>query len=174
MTANAGRSGCCRPVTVIQKNIVIDEQGEAREIIIPWAQFCELGEALGLDFDAGAQAELRASLDDSRVRGRKAFTALDGVRRGVARLLRLGNSMDTVARMSTLTLQLDDRLAREIARAAEANHLPPDEWAKAQLATAAGAQSPSAPARVLGLHAGEPYAMSADFDAPLDDFKGYL
>ena len=76
--------------------------------------------------------------------------------------------------MSTLTLQLDERLARKIALAAEANHLPPDEWAKAQLAAAAGGQSSHAPSRVLGLHAGEPYAMSPDFDAPLDDFKAHL
>jgi len=75
--------------------------------------------------------------------------------------------------MSTLTLELDEVLAREIARAAEASHLPPDVWAKAQLAEAAGARPPVAPQRVLGLHAGEPYAMSADFNAPLDDFKDY-
>ena len=75
--------------------------------------------------------------------------------------------------MSTLTLHLDEALAREIARAAEASHLPPDEWAKVRLAEAAGAKPAVAPQRVLGLHAGEAYAMSADFDAPLDDFKEY-
>lgn len=75
--------------------------------------------------------------------------------------------------MSTLTLHLDERLAREIARAAESSHLPTDEWAKAQLATAAGAQSSSVPSRVLGLHVGEAFAMSPDFDEPLADFKDY-
>ena len=87
--------------------------------------------------------------------------------------MRLALAIDTLPPMSTLTLHLDEPLAREIARAAEASRLAPDEWAKAQLATAAGAKSPSTPARVLGLHAGEPYAMSPDFDAPLDDFKDY-
>ena len=33
----------------IQKKIVIDEHGVPQEVIIPWAQFCELSEALGLD-----------------------------------------------------------------------------------------------------------------------------
>jgi hypothetical protein len=87
--------------------------------------------------------------------------------------LRLALAIVTLPPMSTLTLHLDEALAREIARAAEASRLTPDEWAKAQLATAASAAPPPAPSRVLGLHAGEPYAMSADFDAPLDDFKDY-
>ena len=29
-------------MTAIRKKIVIDERGESREAIIPWAQFCEL------------------------------------------------------------------------------------------------------------------------------------
>ena len=61
----------------IQKKIVIDEHGEPQEVIISWAQFCELSEALGLDFDAAAQAELREALDDSRARRREAFAPLD-------------------------------------------------------------------------------------------------
>ena len=64
-------------MTAIQKKIVIDEHGEPLEVIIPWAQFCELSEALGLDFDAAAQKDLREALDDSRARRREAFTPLD-------------------------------------------------------------------------------------------------
>ena len=71
------RMGHCRRMTAIQKKIVIDEHGEPLEVIIPWAQFCEISEALGLDFDAGAQAELREAIDDSRARRREAFTPLD-------------------------------------------------------------------------------------------------
>jgi hypothetical protein len=29
-------------MTAIQKKIVVDEAGNLREVIIPWAQFCEL------------------------------------------------------------------------------------------------------------------------------------
>ena len=61
----------------IQKKIVVDEHGEPQEVIIPWAQFCELSEALGLDFDEAAQTELREALADSRARRREAFTPLD-------------------------------------------------------------------------------------------------
>jgi PHD/YefM family antitoxin component YafN of YafNO toxin-antitoxin module len=61
----------------IQKKIVIDEHGEPQEVIISWAQFCELNEALGLDLDGTEQAELREALEDSRARRREAFTPLD-------------------------------------------------------------------------------------------------
>jgi hypothetical protein len=77
--------------------------------------------------------------------------------------------------MSTLTLHLEDRLARELARAAAAQRLPLPEWAKVQLAAAAGHPPEAAHCpRVLGLHAGEPYTLSPDFNAPLEDFKEYL
>ena len=66
-------------MTAIQKKIVIDEHGEPLEVIIPWAQFCELSEALGLDLDATEQAELREALDDSLARRREAFTPLDAL-----------------------------------------------------------------------------------------------
>lgn len=64
-------------MTAIQKKIVVNERGEPQEVIIPWAQFCELSEALGLDFDAVEQAELREALQDSLARRREAFTPLD-------------------------------------------------------------------------------------------------
>jgi hypothetical protein len=46
-------------MTALQKKIVIDERGQPLEVIIPWAQFCELAEALGLDLDAEAIENLR-------------------------------------------------------------------------------------------------------------------
>ena len=64
-------------MTVIPKKIVVDEHGVPQEVIIPWAQFCELSEALGLDLDATEQGELREALDDSRSRRSAAFTPLD-------------------------------------------------------------------------------------------------
>jgi len=64
-------------MTAIQKKIVIDEHGEPLEVIIPWAQFCELSEALGLDLDPAEQAHLREALADSLARRREAFTPLD-------------------------------------------------------------------------------------------------
>ena len=76
--------------------------------------------------------------------------------------------------MSTLTLQLDETLATEIARAARESHLAPDEWAKVQLASAVGTAAHAPCTRVLGLHEGEAYSMSADFAATPDDFREYL
>ena len=48
-----------------------------QEVIIPWAQFCEMSEALGLDLDATEQADLREALEDSGARRCEAFTPLD-------------------------------------------------------------------------------------------------
>jgi PHD/YefM family antitoxin component YafN of YafNO toxin-antitoxin module len=59
----------------IQKKIVFDEHGEPQEVIIPWAQFCELSETL--DLDETERAHLREALDDSRARRCEAFTPLD-------------------------------------------------------------------------------------------------
>ena len=64
-------------MNAIQKKIVIDEHGEPQEVIIPWAQFCELSEALGLDLAETEQAQLREALEDSRARRREAFTPLE-------------------------------------------------------------------------------------------------
>lgn len=64
-------------MTAIDKKIVVNERGEPQEVIIPWAQFCELSEALGLDLDGTAEAELREAIEDSRARWREAFTPLD-------------------------------------------------------------------------------------------------
>lgn len=51
-------------MTAIQKKIVVDEKGNPQEVIIPWAQFCELMEELGLDLDEEAAADLRAAQAD--------------------------------------------------------------------------------------------------------------
>ncbi len=60
----------------IQKKIVRDEQGQPKEVIIPWEQFCELSEALGLDLDEEAMANLREARHDWETGNRAAFTPL--------------------------------------------------------------------------------------------------
>ncbi len=60
----------------IQKKIVVDENGVPQEVIIPWAQFCELSEALGLDLDEEAVADLRATRKDWEKGDKAAFTPL--------------------------------------------------------------------------------------------------
>ena len=63
-------------MTAIQKKIVIDEHGEPQEVIIPWAQFCELSELLGLDLDEEAVADLRAAKHDWESGNRAGFVPL--------------------------------------------------------------------------------------------------
>lgn len=63
-------------MTAIQKKIVIDDHGEPLEVIIPWAQFCELSELLGLDLDEEAIADLRTAKHDWESGHRDAFVPL--------------------------------------------------------------------------------------------------
>jgi PHD/YefM family antitoxin component YafN of YafNO toxin-antitoxin module len=60
----------------IQKKIVMDEEGNPKEVIIPWAQFCELMEELGLDLDEAAATDLRAVREDLKSGNVAAFTPL--------------------------------------------------------------------------------------------------
>lgn len=63
-------------MTAIQKKIVVDEAGNPQEVIIPWTQFCELMEELGLDLDEEATADLRAARADWKSGDTAAFTPL--------------------------------------------------------------------------------------------------
>ncbi len=42
----------------IHKKIVIDEHGNPQEVIIPWAEFQEIADLLGLDLDQEAIEDL--------------------------------------------------------------------------------------------------------------------
>lgn len=63
----------------IPKKIVVDERGKPREVIISWSKFCELCEALGLDLDKQAQADLRAARRDWNRRNTTAFKPLSAL-----------------------------------------------------------------------------------------------
>jgi hypothetical protein len=43
----------------IPKKIVLDARGKPRQVIISWAKFRELSEALGLDLDETARRDLK-------------------------------------------------------------------------------------------------------------------
>ena len=68
--------GYSNALIAIQKKIVIDENGAPKEVIIPWAQFCELSDALGLDLDEEAMADLRAARTDLKKGDEAAFAPL--------------------------------------------------------------------------------------------------
>jgi hypothetical protein len=63
-------------MNAIRKKIVVDERGKPQEVIIPWAQFCEMSEALGLDLDEKAKGDLRAARRDFKKRNAAAFKPL--------------------------------------------------------------------------------------------------
>ena len=61
----------------IQKKIVIDEQGHPQEVIIPWEQYRQISEILGLDLDEEAIADLRQAQHDRAAKNLDAYVDLD-------------------------------------------------------------------------------------------------
>ena len=48
----------------IHKRIVVDNRGRPCDVIVPWSEFLEIEEILGLDLDANAKRDLRAARKD--------------------------------------------------------------------------------------------------------------
>ena len=63
-------------MNAIRKKIVVDDRGRPQEVIISWAAFCAMSEALGLDLDAKARGELRAARRDIKKGNVAAFKPL--------------------------------------------------------------------------------------------------
>lgn len=63
----------------IHKRIVVDENGEPQEVLIPWAEFKEIEEALGLDLDAEAIADLEEARRDRDAGRTDAYSDLDDI-----------------------------------------------------------------------------------------------
>ena len=61
----------------INSQILLGEDGKPSAVQIPYDQFVEIAEALGLDLPDGEAEELREALADSRAGRRKTFTSLD-------------------------------------------------------------------------------------------------
>ena len=66
-------------MNAIRKKIVVDEQGNPREVIIPWSQFREMSEALGLDLDEKAKRDLRTARRDLKRGKAAAFKPLSAL-----------------------------------------------------------------------------------------------
>ena len=64
----------------IQEKIVIDEQGRPKEVIIPWAQYQQISEVLGLDLNDEASTELRQAQRDRATKNPDAYVDLDTTR----------------------------------------------------------------------------------------------
>ena len=66
-------------MNAIRKKIVVDARGHPREVIISWAQFCEMSEALGLDLSEDAKRDLRAVRRDLKRGKSDAFKPLSAI-----------------------------------------------------------------------------------------------
>lgn len=63
----------------IHKKIVVDEQGNPQEVIIPWEEFQEIAELLGLDLNADAVEDLRQAREDREAGQQDAYINLDNL-----------------------------------------------------------------------------------------------
>ena len=63
----------------IHKKIVVDEQGNPQEVIIPWDEFQEIAEILGLDLDSEAIEDLRQAREDRETGNHEAYIDLDSL-----------------------------------------------------------------------------------------------
>ena len=63
----------------IHKKIVIDERGNPQEVIIPWDEFEEIVEILGLDLDTGTLKDLRQARTDRETGKHEAYIGLDNI-----------------------------------------------------------------------------------------------
>lgn len=63
----------------IHKRIVIDEDGNPMEVIIPWEEYQEMAELLGLDLSKDAIADLKQAKIDRDNGNNDAYVSLDTV-----------------------------------------------------------------------------------------------
>jgi hypothetical protein len=63
----------------IPRKLVVDDQGMPMEVIIPWKEFREIEELLGLDLDAAACDDLKTARQDREARKKEAFVDLDSI-----------------------------------------------------------------------------------------------
>lgn len=63
----------------IHKKIVTDEKGNPSDVIIPWNEFQEIMELLGLDLDVESVSELRQARSDRETNKTGAYIDLDDI-----------------------------------------------------------------------------------------------
>jgi hypothetical protein len=66
-------------LTTIHKKLVVDEHGKPTEVIIPWAEFTEIAEILGLDLDAKAVSDLEQARQDRENGNKKAYLDINSL-----------------------------------------------------------------------------------------------
>jgi len=61
----------------ISKKYIVDDQGRPQEVIIPWEQYQQISEILGLDLDEDAIADLHQAQHDRATKNQDAYIDLD-------------------------------------------------------------------------------------------------
>ncbi len=61
----------------IHKKTFFDEEGKPREVLIPWEEYREIEEILGLDLETDAVADLRAAQKDRQSGNLDAYVDLE-------------------------------------------------------------------------------------------------
>jgi PHD/YefM family antitoxin component YafN of YafNO toxin-antitoxin module len=67
------------PIRKIHRKLVVDDQGMPTEVIIPWKEYREIEELLGLDLDANARDDLKKARQDREAGNKKAFVDIDSI-----------------------------------------------------------------------------------------------
>ncbi len=63
----------------IHKKLVVDEHGTPQEVIVPWDEYLQIEELLGLDLDSEAVADLEAAAGDRESGTPGAYVDLDAI-----------------------------------------------------------------------------------------------
>ena len=63
----------------IDKKYIVDEQGNPKEVIIPFDDFRKIEELLGWDLDEEAVQQLREARRDRERRNKEAYVDLDSI-----------------------------------------------------------------------------------------------
>ena len=63
----------------LHKKLIVDDQGNPTDVIIPWAEFLEISELLALDLDEAAIYDLDQAKADSINRNNEAYIKLDDI-----------------------------------------------------------------------------------------------
>ncbi len=63
----------------ISKKYIVDDQGQPQEVIIPWKQYQQISEILGLDLDENAIDDLHQAQRDRALKNQDAYVDLAAI-----------------------------------------------------------------------------------------------
>jgi PHD/YefM family antitoxin component YafN of YafNO toxin-antitoxin module len=66
-------------MVMVHKKIVVDKRGKPTEVIIPWKEYKEIEELLGLDLDKKAILDLKQAKKDREKGIKEAYIELDSI-----------------------------------------------------------------------------------------------